>query len=112
MIDNLQQNASGMVAIMSSSQKQMDDCLTQTKLTDETLQDIVSKMEAIQQMTVKVVKSTEEQIKVSIDVAEHTKGIVTVAKEAEQGANASANSSDVLAGLAKEQQNLIANFKV
>lgn len=112
MISNLQSNASRMADTMGTSQKQMEDCLTQTRLTDETLQDIASRMESIQKMTVQIAQATEEQIKVCNDVAEHINGIAHVAYEAEQGARESASSSDSLASLAQEQQNLIANFRV
>ncbi|MCC4796517.1 chemotaxis protein [Enterovibrio norvegicus] len=112
MINNLQGNASRMAETMNVSQKQMEECLTQTRLTDETLQDIVSRMEAIQEMAVHVAQATEEQIKVSIDVAEHINGIAHVAYEAEKEARASAASSESLADLAQDQQNLIANFRV
>ncbi|KXF82167.1 methyl-accepting chemotaxis protein [Enterovibrio coralii] len=112
MINNLQGNASRMAETMSVSQKQMEDCLTQTRMTDETLQDIVARMQAIQEMTVHVAQATEEQIKVSHDVAEHINGIAHVAYEAEKDARESASSSDALATLAQEQQNLISNFRV
>ncbi|WP_407332698.1 methyl-accepting chemotaxis protein [Enterovibrio sp. 27052020O] len=112
MINNLQGNASRMAETMSTSQKQMDDCLTQTRLTDETLQDIVARMEAIQDMAVHVAQATEEQIKVSHEVAEHINGIAHVAYEAEKDARASASSSESLANLAQDQQNLISNFRV
>ncbi|WP_039850096.1 MULTISPECIES: methyl-accepting chemotaxis protein [Grimontia] len=112
MINNLQGNASRMAETMSSSQKQMEECLTQTRLTDETLQDIVSRMKSIHEMAVHVAQATEEQIKVSHDVAEHINGIAHVAYEAEKDARASASSSEALADLAQDQQNLIANFRV
>ncbi|MDD1781745.1 methyl-accepting chemotaxis protein [Enterovibrio sp. ZSDZ35] len=112
MINNLQGNASRMAETMSASQKQMEDCLNQTRMTDETLQDIVSRMEAIQEMAVHVAQATEEQIKVSHEVAEHINGIAHVAYEAEKEARESATSSDALATLAQEQQNLISNFRV
>ncbi|MDD1794893.1 methyl-accepting chemotaxis protein [Enterovibrio sp. ZSDZ42] len=112
MINNLQGNASRMADTMNTSQKQMDDCLTQTRLTDETLQDIVARMEAIQEMAVHVAQATEEQIKVSHEVAEHINGIAHVAYESEKDARASATSSESLATLAQEQQRLIANFRV
>ena len=111
-IDNLQQNNTDMVKIIGVSHKKMDDCLTQTKLTDETLQDIVSKMEAVQQMTIKVAKSTEEQIKVNIDVADNTKNIVATAAKIEKNAKASTKSSEIVARLAQNQKNLIAKFIV
>ncbi|MEZ8143116.1 chemotaxis protein [Enterovibrio norvegicus FF-33] len=112
MINNLQGNASRMAETMSASQKQMDDCLIQTRLTDETLQDIVARMEAIQDMAVHVAQATEEQIKVSHEVAEHINGIAHVAYEAEKDARESASSSESLANLAQDQQNLISNFRV
>ncbi|MBV7297641.1 HAMP domain-containing methyl-accepting chemotaxis protein [Enterovibrio paralichthyis] len=112
MIHNLQGNASRMAETMGISQKQMEECLNQTRMTDETLQDIVSRMRSIHEMAVHVAQATEEQIKVSHDVAEHINGIAHVAYEAEKDARASAASSESLADLAQDQQNLIANFRV
>lgn len=77
MITNLQGNATRMVDTMGTSQKQMEDCLNQTRLTDDILQDIATRMQAIQKMTVQVAHATEEQIKVCHDVAEHINGIAT-----------------------------------
>ncbi len=77
MIHNLQGNASRMAETMGISQKQMEECLNQTRMTDETLQDIVSRMRSIHEMAVHVAQATEEQIKVSHDVAEHINGIAT-----------------------------------
>ncbi|KLV08954.1 chemotaxis protein [Photobacterium aquae] len=112
MISNLQNNASSMASTMSVSQKQMEDCLIQTRLTDDILQDIAGRMASIQQMTMHVAHATEEQIKVCHDVAEHIHDIANVASQAEQDARESASSSDSLASLAQEQQRLIANFRV
>ncbi|MGF1685498.1 methyl-accepting chemotaxis protein [Photobacterium japonica] len=112
MITNLQGNANRMVDTMGVSQKQMEDCLIQTRLTDEILQDIATRMSSIQKMAVHVAHATEEQIKVCHDVAEHINGIAHVAFEAEKGARDSAASSESLANLAQEQQTLISNFRV
>ncbi|MGF1707780.1 methyl-accepting chemotaxis protein [Enterovibrio baiacu] len=112
MINNLQGNASRMAETMNASQKQMKECLTQTRLTDDTLQDIALRMQSIQEMTVHIAQATEEQIKVSIDVAEHINGIAHVAHQAHNDARASKLSSESLANMAQEQQNLISNFRV
>ncbi|WP_245680663.1 methyl-accepting chemotaxis protein [Veronia pacifica] len=112
MIGNLQDNAGKMADSMANSQKQMSDCLQQTRITDDMLQDIAGRMTAIQEMAVHVAQATEEQIKVSTDVAEHIHGIAVVASDAEKDAVASAENSASLSELARGQQSLISKFRV
>ncbi|RXJ73643.1 methyl-accepting chemotaxis protein [Veronia nyctiphanis] len=112
MISQLQNNATNMAETMSHSQDQMSDCLQQTRITDDMLQDIAGRMAAIQEMAIHVAQATEEQIKVSTDVAEHIHGIAIVATDAERDAKDSASSSASLSELAVGQQSLISKFRV
>ncbi|MCP3697960.1 MAG: methyl-accepting chemotaxis protein, partial [Aliivibrio sp.] len=111
MIGNLQGNSTRMAETMSVSQQQMEECLIQTRLTDETLQDIANRIQKIHDMTHHVAHATEEQIKVSHDISAHISSIAEVAFHAEQEARSSASSSQILAQQAKEQQTLISKFQ-
>lgn len=111
-VKNIQKNASEMLAVMQDSELQMDECLIQTRLTDDALQDIVARMEVVEDMAIKVAKSTEEQVRVNIDIADNTKNIVSTASIIEHDAKVSAESSDILAKLAQNQKTLIAKFNL
>ncbi|KJG39468.1 chemotaxis protein [Photobacterium angustum] len=112
MIDNLQHSAEMVTKVMARSHKQTEQCVEQTRLTDETLQTIADRMRVILEMAEQVAHATEEQISVSQDVAEHINGIASVAYNAESEARESANSSESLSKLAAEQRQLIERFKV
>ncbi|KJF93765.1 chemotaxis protein [Photobacterium angustum] len=112
MIDNLQHSAEMVTKVMARSHKQTEQCVEQTRLTDETLQSIADRMRVILEMAEQVAHATEEQISVSQDVAEHINGIASVAYNAESEARESANSSESLSKLAAEQRQLIERFKV
>lgn len=112
MIQNLQASTTQVVEVMARSQSKTESCVEQTRLTDASLQAIVERMNTIREMSVHVAQATEEQIKVSRDVAEHINGIAQVAYEAEKEAKESSTSSEGLSQLAEQQQLLISRFKV
>ncbi|WP_305839217.1 HAMP domain-containing methyl-accepting chemotaxis protein [Photobacterium leiognathi] len=112
MIENLQQSAEMVTSVMARSHKQTEQCVEQTRLTDEALQTIADRMRLIFEMAEQVAHATAEQISVSQDVAEHINGIANVAYNAESEARESATSSEALSKLAAEQRQLIERFKV
>ncbi len=97
---------------MARSQVQTNDCVEQTRLTEEALEAITSRMNEISEMSSQISHATQEQIEVSKDVAKHINGIAEAARQTEQEARQSAESGDVLADLAQQQQTLINHFKV
>ncbi len=112
MIHNLQASSNDVVSVMGRSHEQTRLCVQQTRDTEEALQGIAQRMEAIKEMTDQVAHAAAEQISVSQGVAQHISGIADVAHETELASRDSASSSDVLAALAATQQQLIARFKV
>ncbi len=112
MIENLQLSSQQVASVMHQSQEQTNLCVEQTRLTDEALQAVVTRMEAIKEMSVQVAHATEEQIAVSQDIAKNINGITEVALETEKEASDAAKISEVLAQLVEQQRNLISRFKV
>ncbi|WP_303510852.1 methyl-accepting chemotaxis protein [Motilimonas sp. 1_MG-2023] len=112
MIENLQKSSRQVANVMHQSQEQTNHCVDQTRLTDEALQAVATRMEAIKEMSVHVAQATEEQIAVSQDIAKNINGITEVALETEREASDSARISEVLAQLIEQQQTLIRRFKV
>lgn len=112
MIHNLQNCSSEVAAVMERSHEQTQLSVHQTKETEHALENIALRMKAIKEIADQVAYAAEEQISVSQGVAQHVASIADVAYETEQASKASANSSEVLAGLADQQQALIAHFKV
>ena len=112
MIHNLQASSNDVVSVMGRSHEQTRLCVQQTRDTEEALQIVTQRMEAIKEMTDQVAHAAAEQISVSQGVAQHISGIADVAHETEIASRDSASSSDVLAELAATQQQLIARFKV
>lgn len=112
MIHNLQACSNEVVSVMGRSHEQTRLSVQQTRDTERALQNIAQRMEAIKEITDQVAHAAGEQISVSQGVAQHIAGIADVAHETEYASRESANSSDVIAGLAAKQQALIARFKV
>lgn len=112
MIDNLQNCSSEVAAVMVRSHEQTQLSVHQTRDTERALEGIASRMEAIKEIVDQVAYAAEEQISVSQAVAQHVASIADVAFETEQASRASASSGEVLAGLASQQQTLVARFKL
>ena len=112
MIENLQRSSRQVASVMDHSQEQTNLCVEQTRLTDDALQAVATRMEAIKEMSVHVAHATEEQITVSQDIARNINGITEVALETEREASDAARISEVLAQLIAQQQALIRRFKV
>jgi len=112
MIHNLQNCSSEVAAVMERSHEQTQLSVHQTRETEHALENIALRMKAIKEIADQVAYAAEEQISVSQGVAQHVASIADVAYETEQASKASANSSEVLAGLADRQQALIAHFNV
>ncbi len=112
MIENLQTSSQQVAQVMSQSQDQTNQCVEQTRLTDEALQSIASRMKNIKEMSVQIAHATEEQISVSQDIAKNINGITSVALDTEKEARESTEISEVLTKLVSQQQVLISRFKV
>lgn len=112
MIENLQASSRHVVEVMGRSQDQTRGCVAQTRELDEALQAIAGRMSTIKELAEQVAHAATEQISVSQGVARHISGIAEVAFDTEREARQSADSSEVLADLASQQQQLIAHFKV
>mgnify|MGYP001157955154 FL=1 len=112
MIHNLQSSSQDVVNVMGRSHDQTRECVALTRDTEQSLQAIAERMDAIKDMSDQVAHAAGEQISVSQGVAQHIASIADVAHETEAASRASANSSDVLLNLANKQQELIARFKV
>ncbi|WWE60887.1 methyl-accepting chemotaxis protein [Parasalinivibrio latis] len=112
MIEKLQRHTESLVNSMALSEEKTISCVEQSRLTDETLQEIADSVSQIREMAAQVSNATEEQIKVCRDVAEHINGIAEVAHAAETEARESSQRSETLTQLASEQQSQISKFKV
>ena len=112
MIDNLQNCSSEVAAVMVRSHEQTQLSVHQTRETERALAGIASKMVAIKEIVDQVAYAAEELISVSQAVAQHVASIADVAFETEQASRSSANSGEVLAQLASQQQTLVARFKL
>ncbi len=112
MIENLQASSKQVVDVMSESQAKTMDCVEQSRVTDETLQLVAERMEAIHRMSIEVAHASQEQIEVSKNIAENINQIAEVASHTESEASGAASVSDVLAKLADQQRTLVQRFKL
>lgn len=112
MIERLQSSSDEVVSVMAISQGKTEECVEQSRVTDETLQTVVQHMSSIKTMSVQVAHASEEQIKVSREIAQSINEISELASQTEVEAQGAASVSDALAQLAQNQRTLVKRFKV
>ncbi|MGR6837918.1 HAMP domain-containing methyl-accepting chemotaxis protein [Aliivibrio wodanis] len=112
MIENVQASVSASVSVMNSSHAQTQDCVIQTKKTEQAFDIIHEQLQQVQGMSQQIATATEEQIAVCKDVAENISNISEVAFDAEKEARQSSESSEILTLMASDQEALISKFKV
>ncbi|MGR6831301.1 HAMP domain-containing methyl-accepting chemotaxis protein [Aliivibrio wodanis] len=112
MIENVQASVTASVAVMNSSHEQTQDCVAQTRKTEQAFDVIHEHLKQVQGMSQQIATATEEQIAVCKDVAENISNISEVAFDAEKEARQSSESSDILTLMANEQEALISKFTV
>ncbi|NVD06495.1 methyl-accepting chemotaxis protein [Vibrio sp. JPW-9-11-11] len=112
MIERLQSSSDEMVSVMTLSQNKTEKCVEQSRLTDETLQTVVEHMTSIKNSSTQVAHASEEQIKVSREIAQSINEISELASQTEVEAQGAASVSDALAQLAQNQRALVKRFKV
>ncbi|KGY12056.1 chemotaxis protein [Vibrio tubiashii] len=112
MIERLQSSSDEMVSVMTLSQSKTEECVNQSRLTDETLQTVVEHMVSIKNTSTQVAHASEEQIKVSREIAQSINEISELASQTDVEAQGAASVSDALAQLAQNQRALVKRFKV
>lgn len=112
MIENVQASVTASVSVMNSSHAQTQDCVIQTKKTEQAFDIIHEQLQQVQGMSQQIATATEEQIAVCKDVAENISNISEVAFDAEKEARQSSESSEILTLMASDQEALISKFKV
>ena len=112
MIEGLQDSSDEVVAVMTVSQDKTEKCVDQSRLTDEALQSVVEHMASIKDTSIQVAHASQEQIKVSREIAQSINEISELASQTEVEAQGAASVSDALAQLAQNQRTLVKRFKV
>ncbi|TXR53985.1 methyl-accepting chemotaxis protein [Reinekea thalattae] len=112
MIDSLQSKAKQAVTIVESNQSHADQSLSQTKETNETLQQMLQGLAAINDMSRSIAAASEEQSSVAKEVAESVVNISDMTENIADSAERAASNSQSLNQLSNTQSELVSQFIV
>lgn len=110
MIEKLQQGASNAVKIMAISRDQANASVEQTNNAGNSLNEMVTQLNEIRQMSLNIASAAEQQTAVSAEISESVQQIAINAQSGAQDAQQSASGSESLALLAQRQKQMISQF--
>ncbi len=111
-IERLQAEASKAVDVMESSQKKAKISVDQAIQAGDSLKAITQSVAAIASMNSQIASSSEEQSMASEEINQNIVAISHMADETATGADKTAQSSEVIAAMGGQLQNLVKQFKI
>ncbi len=112
MIESLQASSKDAVQLMEQSRKQTQVGVEQTARAGDALSTIADEVERINDMNTQIASAAEEQSTVAGEINCNVVSISQVADESAQGAEQTIRTSEELAKLATDLQQMVAKFKV
>jgi methyl-accepting chemotaxis protein len=112
MIKTLQDKAGKAVSIVENNLIQAEKSVTKTEQTTSSLQEMVVNLKSVNDMSHSIASASEQQSCVAKEVAENIVRISDMAESIASSAEQSAKDSGELKGLATEQTDLVAQFKL
>ncbi|WP_413698900.1 methyl-accepting chemotaxis protein [Psychromonas sp. KJ10-10] len=112
MIKTLQDKAGQAVSIVESNLIQAEKSVSKTEQTNDSLQEMVVSLKSVNDMSHSIASASEQQSCVAKEVAENIVRISDMAESIASSAEQSAKDSGELKGLATEQTDLVAQFKL
>ena len=112
MISHLQSSAHNAVATMQSSRTSTDETVAKASQTEESLNTIARAISDINDMNAQIASASEQQTAVADEINISISNINTVSEQTAAGARQTKSSSEELARLASELQELVKQFKL
>jgi len=112
MIESLQAGSKEAVQLMEQSREQTQTGVEQTAKAGDALSSIADEVERINDMNTQIANATEEQSAVAEEINRNVVSISQVTDESAQGAEQTTRTSEELATLATNLQQVVAKFKV
>lgn len=112
MVDNLQQHTKKAVLVMDSEQKNAENMSQHTAEATRSLQNIISSMSNISDMSIQVATAAEEQNAVSKEINLNVSNVSVLSMENTSGTEKIASASDDLEKLATELEQIVRYFKI
>jgi len=112
MIESLQKKSVQANEIMEKNRQTAGACVEQSDLTSESLLGILSGLDRIRNMTTSIAAASEEQSRVTSELAQTVVGISSVAEGMQERAMVMEQSSNELEKMADQQKELAAQFKI
>jgi len=112
MIESLQAGSKEAVQLMEQSREQTRTGVEQTARAGDALSAIADEVERINDMNTQIASAAEEQSAVAEEINSNVVSISQVADESARGAEQTTRTSEELASLASDLQQMVAKFKV
>ena len=112
MIERLQAGTTKAVNVMIEGKKRSENTVTETDKEKEFLEQIISSVATIDDMTTHIASASEEQAAVADEMSRNISNISAVTEQSAQSSLQISQSSEDLARLASDIQMLISQFKV
>jgi len=112
MISHLQSSANAAVQTMESSRNSTDETVAKASQTEESLDTIARAISEINDMNAQIASASEQQTAVADEINISISNINTVSEQTAAGARQTKSSSEELAKLAVELQELVYQFKL
>ena len=112
MIEKLQSGVKGAVTLMDSSRSAVQSSLQQTEFAGESLVTMVQQLSQVRQMSMDIAAAAEQQTAASVEISESVVSIAASTQHSANDAEQGVRSSEVLAGLAEQQLQMINQFKL
>ncbi|MGL6313285.1 HAMP domain-containing methyl-accepting chemotaxis protein [Vibrio sp. WXL103] len=97
---------------MNQSAHLTEGSVAETISAESSLAELSQRMEVVSDIADHINQASEQQLLASSEISSSIHSILTVAKQTETTAHDSAQSSEVLTGLAQQQQQLVNRFKI
>ncbi|OUS37749.1 hypothetical protein A9R01_04160 ['Osedax' symbiont bacterium Rs2_46_30_T18] len=112
MIEKLQSGVKGAVVLMDSSRSAVQSSLQQTEAAGESLVAMVQQLGQVRQMSMDIAAAAEQQTAASVEISQSVVTIASTTQQSAKDAQQGVHSSEVLAGLAEQQLQMINQFKL
>ena len=111
-ISRLQQGVKETVSSMTQSQNSAQQSVDKAKEVGQSLQEMQEFVTGIRDLSTQIATAAEQQSAVAQEISESVHDIAKMSDEASNAADSTAQNSEGLASLAKEQNSLLSQFKV
>ncbi|MDH2436250.1 methyl-accepting chemotaxis protein [Pokkaliibacter sp. MBI-7] len=110
MIEQMRGSITDVVKVMESSQRQTDECASAANAARQTLEEMYQAIATIRDLNLQIASATEQQSSTTQDISHNVLSISEAAERTATGAGRTAQSSQQMLELARNQRQLLQRF--